>query len=89
MLGQIGAALLHVWTIILAYQFSGFIGAVLSFFLPVISEIWWAVVIWKRVGPLNLYMLAIVAVVALFVIGGLLVQLAERAMLNSVKKGGG
>lgn len=83
LIGQIGACLFHVWTIILAYQVSGFVGAALSFFMPVLAEIWWVIVFWRKVGPLNLYTLAMVAVVAMYVIGGLLAYLADDSKEES------
>lgn len=40
---KITALITHVWTIIIAYEESGLLAAIISFFLPVISEIYWLI----------------------------------------------
>jgi len=47
---QIGGILIHVWTIILAYAFSGLFAAAITFCMPVISELYWFVKIGSRYG---------------------------------------
>jgi hypothetical protein len=47
---HISAGLLHVATVIIGYKAGGFIGACLSMFLPVISQLFWAWKIWQTLG---------------------------------------
>lgn len=42
---KITALIVHVWTIIIAYEESGLLAAIISFFLPVISEIYWLIML--------------------------------------------
>jgi hypothetical protein len=71
--------LIHVWTVILAYEMSGFLAAVLSFITPPVSWLYWAVVCWRESGTwLNAYTASIAALLCLWVfqiIGGGLTQL--------------
>ncbi|MEX2104813.1 MAG: DUF2569 family protein [Bacilli bacterium] len=43
----IGAILIHIWTAIIAYNYSGTFFGILSFFTPFFSEIYWLFVSWK------------------------------------------
>ncbi|QCX52540.1 hypothetical protein [Elizabethkingia sp. JS20170427COW] len=36
----------HLWTIILAFEHSGFLAAIVSIFLPFLSEIYWVYKLW-------------------------------------------
>lgn len=40
---KITAIVTHVWTIIIAYEESGLLAAIISFFLPFLSEIYWLI----------------------------------------------
>ncbi|MEH7116155.1 hypothetical protein V7128_01850 [Neobacillus vireti] len=42
--------LLHLWTVYIAYSATGALGGVISFFFPVLSEIYWAYGAWKFDG---------------------------------------
>jgi hypothetical protein len=42
----------HVWTVIIAFQESGFWGGIISLVLPVLSELYW---IFKMLGENNTY----------------------------------
>lgn len=37
----LGGVIIHIWTMILAYQYSGLFATVLSFLFPVVSQIYW------------------------------------------------
>jgi len=37
----ITAIITHIWTVIIAFDEAGFIGGLLSLFLPVLSELYW------------------------------------------------
>lgn len=61
--GILGMAI-HIWTIIIAYSFSGLMGAVITLCLPVIGQIYWFIRMWNYAGTfLNLYCLSIVGYV--------------------------
>jgi len=42
LLGIVGI-IIHVWTILIAYNMKGLIGACISFVLPILSEIFWMI----------------------------------------------
>lgn len=37
----ITAFIVHIWTVIIAFTEGGFFGGILTFFVPVLSEIYW------------------------------------------------
>jgi len=49
---MITAAITHIWTIVIAFNESGFFAALLTLILPVISEIYWMI---KMFGENDLY----------------------------------
>ena len=73
---QATAALLHLLAAIIALELSGFGGALLTFFLPVIAEVYWffrlgpksgfgiAVMVWLGLCVLTLASMAVVGIVA-------------------------
>lgn len=46
----IGGALLHIWTIYIAYSISGILAAIVSFFLVGLSELYWVYKAWSVSG---------------------------------------
>ncbi len=48
----ITALITHIWTVVIAFKEGGFISGAISFFFPVISEIYW---MFKMFGVNNLY----------------------------------
>jgi len=81
-----GGFALHIWTVAIAWQVSGFMGAATTFSLPFVSEIYWlfegwldhryfAVLYSLRIG---LYLSWWVAIVGLFVISARLERTRER-----------
>jgi hypothetical protein len=46
----IGGTLFHIWTIIIAYNVSGILAAIVTFFLIGLSEFYWAFQAWKTSG---------------------------------------
>ena len=67
---QILGVVIHVWTIGIAYKSIGLLGALISAFLPFISQIWWFIKIWQITGTLsNPYCIALLAYGASLVIG--------------------
>lgn len=75
---HIGAALLHLWTILIAWQASGFVAALISFCLPVLSQIYWFAITWRTLGFLNPYTITVLAIVGLYIVGGTVVVLTDR-----------
>jgi hypothetical protein len=49
---MITALITHIWTVVIAFTESGFWAGVLTFILPVISEIYWMI---KMFGENDLY----------------------------------
>ena len=60
------AAVVHVWTVIIAFKISGFWAALLSFLFPIISQIYWAV---KIFGENMMYFYAVLATFSVALIG--------------------
>jgi hypothetical protein len=55
-IAQFGAAAFHVYTVIIAYEMNGFVGAFLTLLLPGFSQIWYAWHIWGMTGTFwNVY----------------------------------
>jgi len=52
---------LHVYTILVAFKFSGFLAAILSFIFPIIAQIYWFVATWVKteslINPYTFYVL--------------------------------
>lgn len=46
----LGGSLLHIWTIIIAYNISGPLAAIVSFFLIGLSEFYWVYKAWSISG---------------------------------------
>lgn len=40
------ASIVHIWTVIVAFQESGFIAAIVSLFAPILSELYWMNRMW-------------------------------------------
>lgn len=61
--------ILHVWTIIIAFMIKGFLAALISFVLPVISQIFWFFKIGSNVGYTNnWFCISIMAYVGLWIV---------------------
>lgn len=65
-IASILAAVVHVWTVIIAFKISGFWAALLSFLFPIISQIYWAV---KIFGENMMYFYAVLATFSVALIG--------------------
>lgn len=62
---QILGLIIHVMTIIVAYNGSGLFAACISMVTPVLSEIYWFFKVWANAGLGNYYCLAILAFLGL------------------------
>jgi hypothetical protein len=40
--------IVHIWTVGVAYTYSGLLAAIFSFFFPVISELYWVFALWTK-----------------------------------------
>lgn len=57
---MITAFITHIWTVIIAFSEGGFLGGIITLFLPVLAEIYWMI---KMFGENNTY--AIIALIHL------------------------
>ena len=74
---QLGGLVFHVWTIIIAFAYSGLVAAVFTSILPPISELFWIVKIGSRYGFNHQYC------VVGFVLVGMLVLVILIGLLAS------
>jgi hypothetical protein len=49
------AGILHLWAIVIAYSVEGFIAGIVTFFLPIISAMYWFFVLGSMVGFFTKY----------------------------------
>lgn len=71
--------IIHIWTIVIAYNVSGLIGAIVTLIFPVLSQIYWFIKVWSFAGTvLNFYCIAILAYV-----GGFIVMFVGISMMDS------
>lgn len=85
---ELGAAAIHIWTVVIGYQAAGLWGAILSLCAPFLSEIWWFRYSWQHFGLWGTwYAVAIGVVVAAFIcwilLAALIVYLERRAALDA------
>lgn len=72
--GGIGviAGVFHFWTMVIAYNWSGFWAAAVSFCFPVISEIYWAIRLTRVSGhflnPYTIFMFGLLALWGIFLL---------------------
>ncbi len=69
LLKMLFGAALHLFTVWIAFKASGVMAAILCFVFPVFAQLYWIVVIWTETGAfLNLYTLACLAYVGLWIV---------------------
>ena len=68
-IASILAAVVHVWTVIIAFKISGFWAALLSFFFPIISQIFWLI---KTFGENMMYFYVVLVSFAVAFIGAII-----------------
>lgn len=84
---------LHLWTVGVAYNFSGIIGAIVSFCLPVFAQIFWFIWVWVKIS--NLFNPFCMAVLGYAIFWGLILSLfsissmLEASDMKKVTKYGG
>jgi hypothetical protein len=60
--------LIHLWTIYIAYSISGLFSGVVSFFFPVISQIFWGYGAWRVSGFDSAYIQWLIIFVVMWVL---------------------
>lgn len=74
---QLAALALHVFTVYIAYQATGWLGAILTLVMPGISELYWFVMGWVHTGsPFSDYGLLCISVTMFFFASRLPIALA-------------
>jgi len=81
---QVIGAGIHIWTLLIIYNIYGFFGAVVSLFMPVISQIYLFIISWKISGTfLTQYNLVIIVYIFSFIVWYILVAfLSKIRMIN-------
>jgi hypothetical protein len=59
---------IHIYTIVTAFTFSGLFGAIITLFVPVIGQIYWFFSIWSAIGLDNLFCITILSYIGLWII---------------------
>jgi hypothetical protein len=85
---EICASLVHLWTAVICYQAAGFWVAVLTFFTPFISEMFWFRRFWKSDGIFGTwYSVCLGVVLAMFgswlILGFIISRIDDRAIARS------
>jgi hypothetical protein len=60
--------IMHIWTVIIAFNVHGLISAAISFFLPLISQIYWGYKVWIHIGIDSPYLQWLVVLFSTWVI---------------------
>jgi len=61
--------IIHIWTIVVAYNVSGIFAAMMTVWFPILAQIYWFIRIWSMVGTvINKYCLAILGYIGLWII---------------------
>jgi len=92
---QMGGAFFHIFTVVVAYQASGAFAAVVTLFLPVISELYWAIRLWGTTAWLEgLFIVLFLSIVSIAIlslmsmgIGAWLTKVSERQEAESIAGG--
>ena len=81
---NIGASAFHLYTVFIAYRSSGGVSAFLTLGMPPLSEIYWFINIWRETDTFfNLYALRLIALLSLYLIGGVLFAISTKRLEKS------
>ena len=70
--------LLHLWTILIAFGYSGIIAALISLVFPVVAELYWAFYSWKAAGTIvNTYCVSLGIYIVMFIVSISIIGLAS------------
>ena len=74
---------IHIWTLLIIYSIYGFFGAVVSFLMPVVSQIYLFIISWKISGTfLTQYNLVIIVYILGFIVWYILVAASSKSLDN-------
>jgi hypothetical protein len=62
------SGIMHLWTVYIAYSFGGLFWGIVSFFFPVISELYWGFVAWRIDGFNSAYIQWLIVLVIIWVL---------------------
>jgi hypothetical protein len=62
------SGLIHLWTIYIAYSITGILGGVVSFFFPVVSQLYWGFGAWQLDGFNSGYIQWLIIVTVMWVL---------------------
>ena len=69
---------IHIKTIVIAYNVSGFFACFVTLMLPIISQIYWFIFAWSKAGFVNSYSVLVFAWVACLAIAGVSMLIAMK-----------
>ena len=79
MVWSLGGTALHLWTVLLAYNAKGFVAALVTFILPVLSAIYWAIYFWMDLHTFwNTYTMAVAGFGVISLLGLGLMAVVDR-----------
>jgi hypothetical protein len=62
------SGLIHLWTVYIAYSIGGLFWGVVSFFFPVISQIYWGFEAFRIAGADSLYFQCLIVLVVMWIV---------------------
>ena len=79
---HLGAFVIYLWTLVIAWEWNGFGAVLFSAFLPVISNIYWMRAFWEVTGefwnPYTTANLSLVAACVVWFVGALIWQATDK-----------
>lgn len=79
MVWSLGGTAIHLWTVLLAYNVKGFFAALVTFILPVLSAIYWAIYFWDSLHTFwNTYTMAVAGFGVISLLGLGLMAVVDR-----------
>jgi len=78
---KILGVLIHLFTVLMANEVDGFIGAALAFIFPGVAEVFWFVRVWIITGTVfNPYSIGILAYVIVFILIGTILSRSDKSV---------
>jgi hypothetical protein len=65
---RILSGLIHLWTVYIAFSITGLLGAIVSFFFPVVSQLYWGYGAWQLDGFNSPYIQWLIVLVVMWVL---------------------
>jgi hypothetical protein len=80
------SGLIHLWTVYIAYSIGGLFWGVVSFFFPVISQIYWGIQAFRIAGADSLYFQCLIVLVVMWIVkyifAFIVVAIDEKSNMN-------